>query len=126
MALADLRRAGIVVAVVLLALAVVMALSGIVLFRDAEMVHRLATPRSWSRIIVVTWRYHLPRARIILRQCFSPNADAVVMQAVPRQYDFSLAHWQFIYAYQYAAFAKAEVKGDCKSDLDALSSHSNT
>jgi uncharacterized SAM-binding protein YcdF (DUF218 family) len=201
MVLSDLRRAVIVVAAVLTALAVVMALSGIFLFRnakvdtlqkadavvvlggehdgredygielarngwaptvvisdaypendpvmqrvcrpqpaievfcarapelttrgEAEMMHRLAAQRSWSKIIVVTWRYHLPRARLIFQQCFSPNSDAVVMQAVPRQYDFSPAHWQFIYAYQYAAFAKAEVRGDCKSDSDALSSDAN-
>ena len=198
MTLSDLRRAAIVVAVLVFALSVVMALAGIFLFRhakvdnlqkadavvvlggehdgredygielardgwaptvvisdaypdddpvmrrvcqpqasievicarapelttrgEAEMMHRLATQRSWSKIIVVTWRYHLPRARLIFQQCFSPNSDAVVMEAVPRQYDFSLAHWQFIYAYQYAAFAKAEMRGDCKSDSDALPS----
>jgi uncharacterized SAM-binding protein YcdF (DUF218 family) len=82
---------------------------------EAQMVQRLATERSWTKIIVVTWRYHLPRARLIFQQCFSPNSDAVVMQAVPRRYDYSLARWQFIYAYQYAAFAKAEAMGDCKS-----------
>ncbi|WP_210085602.1 YdcF family protein [Mycobacterium sp. OAE908] len=89
---------------------------------EAQMVERLATQRSWSKIIVVTWRYHLPRARLIFQQCFSPNSDAVVMEAVPRRYDFSLARWQFIYAYQYAAFAKAEAMGDCKSVDQAPSS----
>jgi uncharacterized SAM-binding protein YcdF (DUF218 family) len=83
---------------------------------EAEMMRRLAAQRSWSKIIVVTWRYHLPRARLIFQQCFSPNSGAVVMEAVPRRYDYSPAHWQFIYAYQYAAFAKAEAMGDCTSD----------
>jgi uncharacterized SAM-binding protein YcdF (DUF218 family) len=82
---------------------------------EAEMMQRLAAERSWTKVIVVTWRYHLPRARLIFQQCFSPNSDAVVMEAVPRRYDYSLARWQFIYAYQYAAFAKAEAMGDCKS-----------
>jgi len=82
---------------------------------EAQMVQRFAADRSWTKIIVVTWRYHLPRARLIFQQCFSPNSDAVVMEAVPRRYDYSLARWQFIYAYQYAAFAKAEAMGDCKS-----------
>ena len=82
---------------------------------EAQMVARLAAQRSWTKIIVVTWRYHLPRARLIFQQCFSPNSGAVVMEAVPRRYDYSLARWQFIYAYQYAAFAKAEAMGDCKS-----------
>lgn len=89
---------------------------------EAEMMHTLAVKRSWSRIIVVTWRYHLPRARLIFRQCFSSNPSAVVMDAVPRRYDYSLARWQFIYAYQYAAFAKAEVMGKCKWVGDGPSS----
>lgn len=83
---------------------------------EARMVHRLASERSWNKIIVVTWRYHLPRARLIFQQCFSRNSDAVVMEAVPRRYDYSPVRWQFIYAYQYAAFAKAEAMGECKSD----------
>jgi uncharacterized SAM-binding protein YcdF (DUF218 family) len=89
---------------------------------EAQMVQRLAAQRSWTKIIVVTWRYHLPRARLIFQQCFSPNSDTVVMEAVPRRYDYSLARWQFIYAYQYAAFAKAEAMGDCKSVDQAPSS----
>jgi hypothetical protein len=92
---------------------------------EAQMVQRLAAERSWTKIIVVTWRYHLPRARLIFQQCFSPNSDAVVMEAVPRRYDYSLARWQFIYAYQYAAFAKAEAMGDCKSVDQAPSSSSD-
>jgi len=88
---------------------------------EAQMMHQLAAQRSWTKIIVVTWRYHLPRARLVFRQCFSPNSDAVVMEAVPRQYDYSPARWQFIYAYQYAAFAKAEARGNCITDPDALS-----
>jgi len=82
---------------------------------EAQMVQRLAAERSWTKIIVVTWRYHLPRARLIFQQGFYPNSDVLVMEAVPRRYDYSLARWQFIYAYQYAAFAKAEAMGDCKS-----------
>jgi hypothetical protein len=80
---------------------------------ESEMMHRLAGERSWHKIIVVTWRYHMPRARLIFRQCFSRDPNAVVMQAVPRQYDFSVGHWEFVYAYQDFAFAKALVQGDC-------------
>jgi uncharacterized SAM-binding protein YcdF (DUF218 family) len=93
---------------------------------EARMVHQLAAQHSWTKIIVVTWRYHLPRARLIFQQCFSRNSDAVVMEAVPRRYDYSTARWQFIYAYQYAAFAKAEAMGECKSDdLDGSSSEAD-
>jgi uncharacterized SAM-binding protein YcdF (DUF218 family) len=92
---------------------------------EAQMMHQLAAQRSWTKIIVVTWRYHLPRARLVFRQCFSANSDAVVMEAVPRRYDYSPARWQLIYAYQYAAFAKAEARGKCKADPDALSSQAD-
>jgi uncharacterized SAM-binding protein YcdF (DUF218 family) len=80
---------------------------------EAEMMHRLATEKSWGKIIVVTWNYHLPRARLVFRQCFSPDADRVVMRAVPRDYDFSVAHWELVYAYQFGALAKAVAQGDC-------------
>ena len=80
---------------------------------EADMVRRLAVQRSWSKVIVVTWKYHLPRARMVFRQCFSHRADAVVMRAVPRRYDFSLVRWEWVYAYQYGGVAKTVVLGDC-------------
>jgi hypothetical protein len=80
---------------------------------EAEMIHRLAAERSWRKIVVVTWRYHMPRARSIFGQCFSRDPNAVVMQAVPRQYDFSVGHWEFVYAYQDFAWVKAFIQGDC-------------
>lgn len=80
---------------------------------EAELVRRLGNQRAWSKIIVVTWKYHVPRARLVFRQCFSPDPSAVVMQAVPRHYDFSPARWESIYAYQYGGFLKAMVLGDC-------------
>lgn len=80
---------------------------------EADMVRRLATQRSWHKVIVVSWRYHLPRARLVFRQCFSDDSEAVVMRAVPRRYEFSFARWEFIYVYQYAGLVKAAVQGDC-------------
>jgi uncharacterized SAM-binding protein YcdF (DUF218 family) len=80
---------------------------------EAEFVRRLAQRRSWSKIIVVTWRYHLPRARLVFEQCFSPDPNAVVMEAVPRRYDYSPPLWEYVYAYQYSGFIKALVLGDC-------------
>jgi uncharacterized SAM-binding protein YcdF (DUF218 family) len=80
---------------------------------EAEMMHRLAAEKSWHKIIVVTWNYHLPRARLVFRQCFSPDANVVVMRGVPRGYDFSVAHWELVYAYQFGALAKAYLQGDC-------------
>lgn len=80
---------------------------------EAEVMRKLAAERSWHEIIVVTWRYHMPRARWIFRQCFSRDPNAVVMQAVPRQYDFSVGHWVFVYAYQDFAMVKALIQGQC-------------
>jgi uncharacterized SAM-binding protein YcdF (DUF218 family) len=80
---------------------------------EADMVHRLAAQRSWDRVIVVSWRHHLPRARLVFRQCFSDDPQALVMRAVPRPYEFSIARWEFIYVYQYAGLLKAALQGDC-------------
>ncbi|WP_231514589.1 YdcF family protein [Mycobacterium sp. URHB0044] len=80
---------------------------------EAEMMQKLAAEKSWTTIIVVTWNYHLPRARLVFRQCFSSATNVAVMRGVPRSYDFSLAHWELVYAYQFGALAKAYAQGDC-------------
>ena len=80
---------------------------------EAEVMRQLAQERSWSKIIVVSWQYHLPRARLIFRQCFSADPAATVMRAVPRRYHYSMLGWEFIYAYQWGGLAKAAVQGEC-------------
>ena len=68
---------------------------------EAIMVRRLADERSWKRIIVVSWQYHLPRARLVFRQCFSNEDGATIMHAVARRYRYTLLEWEFVYAYQW-------------------------
>jgi uncharacterized SAM-binding protein YcdF (DUF218 family) len=80
---------------------------------EADMMRHLASQRGWTKIIVASWRYHLPRARLVFRQCFSAQPGAVVMQAVPRRYHLSFVRWEFIYAYQWGGLAKAIAQGDC-------------
>jgi uncharacterized SAM-binding protein YcdF (DUF218 family) len=80
---------------------------------EATMMRQLAVKRSWSKIIVTSWRYHLPRARLVFRQCFSDRPDAVVMTAVPATYRNSLLRWDYVYAWQYAGFVKALMLGEC-------------
>jgi uncharacterized SAM-binding protein YcdF (DUF218 family) len=80
---------------------------------EAILAHELAVERNWRTVIVVSWRYHLPRARLIFAQCFSPAADSVIMRDVPRSYPYSVLQWQYTFVYQYAAFAKAFGQGDC-------------
>lgn len=80
---------------------------------EASMARRLADERQWKRVMVVTWRFHLYRARMIFSQCFSSSPGAVMMRDVPRSYSYDLAQWQQIYLYQYGALAKATAQGPC-------------
>ncbi|HET6733667.1 YdcF family protein [Mycobacterium sp.] len=80
---------------------------------EADMVRQLAQQRSWTKIIVVTWRYHIPRARLVFRQCYSDDRHATVMRAMPREYQYSFLQWEFMYFYQFAGFAKAVLQGTC-------------
>jgi uncharacterized SAM-binding protein YcdF (DUF218 family) len=80
---------------------------------EAYLMRVLAKQRGWKKIIVASWRYHLPRARVVFDQCFSEDPGAVVMQAVPRSYHLSFVHWELIYAYQWGGLAKALWQGDC-------------
>jgi uncharacterized SAM-binding protein YcdF (DUF218 family) len=80
---------------------------------EAEMMRQLAQERNWTKIIVVSWRYHLPRARLIFGQCFSDRERSTVMVAVPRRYRYSPLRWEFVYAYQFGGLAKAIALGEC-------------
>lgn len=80
---------------------------------EALMARQLADQYGWSSIIVVSWRYHLPRARKIFEQCFANAERSVVMRDVPRRYPFSVAQWQYTYLYQYGGWVKAELQGRC-------------
>lgn len=82
---------------------------------EAMMARKLAEKYGWHSIIVVSWRYHLPRARRIFDQCFSAPGRSVIMRDVPRSYPFSVALWQFTYLYQYGGWVKAELQGECPS-----------
>jgi hypothetical protein len=80
---------------------------------EALLARTLAVERHWKRIVVVSWSYHLPRARFIFSQCFSHQADAVIMRAVPHDDPRSLAEWEYISLYQEFALIKAGIEGTC-------------
>ena len=80
---------------------------------EAMMARELADKYQWRSIIVVSWRYHLPRARKIFDQCFTSPDRSVIMRDVPRHYPFTVAQWQFTYLYQYGGWVKAELLGRC-------------
>ena len=74
---------------------------------EAIFTSELAAEHHWSHVIVVSWNYHMVRARYIFSQCF---AGGITMRPVPRTYDkLGVLKWSWIYAYQYAALAKATI-----------------
>lgn len=75
---------------------------------EAMFTQRMAKQRNWHSVIVVSWRYHLVRARYIFGQCFDGE---VVMRPVPRSYPSSTMFWAYTFAYQYAGLAKAAILG---------------
>ncbi|MGW0036457.1 YdcF family protein [Gordonia sp. NPDC003376] len=75
---------------------------------EAMKVQQLARQRGWTTVIVISWRYHLVRARYIFGQCFGGN---VIMRAVPRSYPASPKYWSYQFAYQYGGLAKAVTLG---------------
>ena len=82
---------------------------------EALMTRALAEQRGWRSVIVISWRYHLPRARRIFDVCFGAPDRTVIVADVPRTYRFSVAQWQYTFLYQYGGFVKAEVQGSCDS-----------
>jgi uncharacterized SAM-binding protein YcdF (DUF218 family) len=81
---------------------------------EAQMARAQSLERGWHRIVVVTWRYHLLRARLIFSRCYSDEPGVVIMHAVPRSYEFPFAIWSYIYLYQYAGLANFALHNSCK------------
>lgn len=75
---------------------------------EAMYVARLAKQHNWTHVIVVSWNYHMVRARYIFHQCFDGD---VTMRPVPRSYDYPPWRWAAEYGYQYAGFVKAVLLG---------------
>ena len=76
---------------------------------EAMYASELARSHGWTRLIVVSWNFHMVRARYIFGQCFD---GGVTMRPVPRDYDdYGPASWAWTYAYQYAALLKAVLLG---------------
>jgi len=80
---------------------------------EAIMARELADARGWQRIVVLTWRHHLPRARIIFGQCYSDDTDAIIVRHMPGKPDLRLHSLLYFYVYQYMATGKTLLLGDC-------------
>lgn len=74
---------------------------------EAKLVRRLAGERRWKSVMVISWRYHLLRARLVFRQCLSSIGVAVTAAAVPRHYVLPVGYWEYLYLYQFGGIAEA-------------------
>ncbi|ORV34876.1 hypothetical protein AWB99_01945 [Mycolicibacterium confluentis] len=75
---------------------------------EGAMLRQMADEHGWRRVIVVTFRPHISRARFILERCF---AGELVMAASPTH--LSAWEWASEYAYQSAGFARAVLQPGC-------------
>jgi uncharacterized SAM-binding protein YcdF (DUF218 family) len=75
---------------------------------EAMFVARTAAQHNWKHLIVVSWNYHIVRARFIFHQCFDGE---VTMRPAQQVYDYTLDTWAQVYAYQFGALVKAAALG---------------
>lgn len=69
---------------------------------EAEEIGRLARQHGWKSVIVVTSKYHISRARLIVERCLPGK---VLMVAAPGKP--SVTKWAYEFAYQSGAYLKA-------------------
>lgn len=75
---------------------------------EAEELRRLATAYGWRKVIVVTFRPHISRARFILERCFS--GDLIMVESPS---ELTRSDWAYEYAYQTAGFIRALLSPGC-------------
>lgn len=75
---------------------------------EAREFGRIAKERGWRRVIVVTFRPQISRARFILRKCFDGE---LIMVASPA--DLPLYRWIFEYGYQTASYLRNALESGC-------------
>jgi len=75
---------------------------------EAQWVRRLADANGWTSVIVVTYPYHVTRARYLFDRCGVPGA-----MFVSNGDDPGLARLARMYVYQSAAFVKAWIDPGC-------------
>jgi uncharacterized SAM-binding protein YcdF (DUF218 family) len=75
---------------------------------EAEYVRNLVSARGWSNLAVVTSRYHISRARLIIKRCFTGR-----LQMVAAPESINPAQWLYQYFYQSAGYLRAAVTTSC-------------
>ncbi|MFL6161869.1 MAG: ElyC/SanA/YdcF family protein [Jatrophihabitantaceae bacterium] len=75
---------------------------------EAEEIGSLARSHHWSSVLVVTSRYHVSRARLIVKRCMPGRVGMVAAPGKP-----SIGDWAYQFAYQTGGFAKALLHRGC-------------
>jgi uncharacterized SAM-binding protein YcdF (DUF218 family) len=75
---------------------------------EGHEIQRLAVEHGWKSIMVITSRYHVARARMILDRCV--DARILVVAAPGRP---SISEYAYQYLYQSAGFVKALFQPNC-------------
>jgi len=75
---------------------------------EAEEIGSLARAHHWSSVLVVTSKYHVSRARLIVRRCMPGTVRMVATHG-----SMSLGDWVYQFAYQTGGFAKAFLHRGC-------------
>lgn len=79
---------------------------------EAMALRELAGDRGWNHVSVLTYRQHVPRARLLLGRCYSGRLDAL-------SFDYSFGPRQVLYQflYQSGGFVKAWLTPGCDQQL---------
>jgi DUF218 domain len=75
---------------------------------EAEEIGSLARAHHWTSVLVVTSRYHVSRARLIVQRCLPGRVRMVAVRG-----SMSLRDWAYQFAYQTGGFAKAGLHRSC-------------
>jgi hypothetical protein len=75
---------------------------------EARQLGRLASQRGWKTVIVVTSKYHVSRARLLMDRCVDGRVEVVAAQE-----DISPLEWAYQFAYQTGGYLKAALDRDC-------------
>jgi len=75
---------------------------------EAQELKRFADKYGWRKVIVITHRSHVSRARFILQRCFDGELTMIASRD-----SLSLPRWVYEYAYQTAGYVKALLSPKC-------------
>lgn len=75
---------------------------------EARQIRDLARRYNWHTLIVVTSKYHISRARVIVERCF--DGEVIMRSSGAR---IGLGTWAYQYLYQTGAYLKLLFRHDC-------------